>query len=147
MTVLHTLFGELSKSVKMISFASILTLIVLSVIVYFVYKQFFSPLSKFKKYTNKSFELRKDNKFIVDNTKVFSFPKTTSNDEVAKILLEYNKSNSDNKIDFFYYDSDTGRATSRPQFFALSFTKESGYSKSKLPDLINNNDITLWVLK
>jgi uncharacterized protein YpmB len=142
MTVLHTLFGELSKSFKVLSITSIITLIVLGVIGYFVYKKYFSPLSQFKEYPKKAIDEAKspDNLF---NETAFQLPSTTSNDEVAKIIVDYNKSKPDNKIDIFVIT----KTKDVKIIQLLSFNPVSGYSKSKLPDLIDNNDSTLWVLK
>jgi hypothetical protein len=104
--------------------------------------------SSFGKERVKMFSLVKDSKYIY--MPIFSVPITTSNDDVAKIVLDYNKSDSDSKIDFFMLVKNSDPDTNlfgRKVIFLCYFTKEGGYSKSKLPDFIDNNDVDTWVLK
>ena len=135
------LFGELSKSMKMISLTTFVSLVVLSVIGYFIYKQFFSPLSKFKEYSKKAIDDTKTTKdpFIV----LFNVPKTASNDQIAKIIVDYNKSNPVTKIDGFI----TSKSKDEKVTLLVSFDPTSGYNKDKLPPLIDDNDTTIWILK
>ena len=128
MAVMRTLFGELSRSMKMISLTSALVLIVLSVIGYFVYKKYFSPLSKFKEYPNKIFSIEGIN---LNENEIFSVPITSSKDDVAKIILDYNKSNPVTKIDMFMVSRDKDNKG----ILLLSFAKGGKYSKSNLPPL------------